>query len=257
MMTRRRDLLPFCKGLHRILNDKLVYDKKSWWYFKKHIWRGASDKWVSRFFGTRVLPMLKRVFYRPGFADSFDRDPWTLSLANGLLNLRTRTFRAGKRDDLVSKRVQVVWEGLDEPCPTFMRYLRETFPTQEAINRTLRIMGYSLSGDTSGGRCFHHTQANLGPLKYIIGYLARPYCCDDRDAPEEIGEQLGVRVVICSASNAHDADRLMSIMPGAKVHFFPDEPPSNDDLIRELRKEASGILACLVRAGIENRLCHC
>ena len=155
------------------------------------------------------------------------------------------------------------WKGLDEPCPGFMRCLGEVFPTQEKIDRFLRMMGYSLSGDTSQGRCFNIAQVNL--FLAAIPVHTSSYICSEFSlfvrAPG-LAKRLTTRSIICWDPNTRENEHnLMSMMPRAKLFFFRDEDDGQDliggsERVNELRKEKSGILACLVRAGIEHYRQH-
>jgi putative DNA primase/helicase len=78
--------------------------------------------------------------------DELDQDPWLLGFTNGVLNLRTGQFRAGRPGDYISKRCGCEWKGLDEECPTWDKFLWDSLENQHTIDFLHRWMGYCLTG---------------------------------------------------------------------------------------------------------------
>lgn len=87
-------------------------------------------------------PLLARV------ATDFDRDPFSLTCANGILDLRTREIRAHDPSDLCSLRTDILHDP-EATCPRWTRFLNEIFGRdQDLIEFVRRLAGYCLTGDT-------------------------------------------------------------------------------------------------------------
>jgi len=79
-----------------------------------------------------------------------DADPWLLNVANGTIDLRTGDLRPHRREDLITKVVDIVYGDPDEvACPTWLALLERILPSDELRGFLQRAIGYSLTGDTS------------------------------------------------------------------------------------------------------------
>ena len=100
----------------------------------------------------RLDAMLLAAESEPPIADAGDRwdaDPWLLGVANGVVDLRTGTLRAGSPDDRMTLHTDVPFEPAAR-CPRWERFLDEVFAgDDELIGYIARALGYSLTGDTS------------------------------------------------------------------------------------------------------------
>jgi putative DNA primase/helicase len=78
---------------------------------------------------------------------SFDRDPMALTVANGVLDLRTGTLAPARAERRLTKALDVAYDPA-APCPRFERFLAEIFPTDTAdLARFLqRFVGLCLTG---------------------------------------------------------------------------------------------------------------
>lgn len=84
----------------------------------------------------------------PAVPDDFDRDPWLLNVANGLLDLRTGTLRPHERAALATKLAPVAYDPA-APCPRWLAFLDRIFASdQSLIGFVQRLTGYSLTGST-------------------------------------------------------------------------------------------------------------
>src|SRR5262249_40039025 len=78
----------------------------------------------------------------------FDQDDYLLAVANGVIDLRSGTYRSGRREDMITKSTQVRWIP-EAKCDLWLRVLDEIFPGQPAMISFLqRAIGYSLTGLT-------------------------------------------------------------------------------------------------------------
>lgn len=79
--------------------------------------------------------------------DEFDKKPWMLPCANGVINLRTGEIEPGRQKDFLMKSSPVAWHGIDAPCPTWESSILEIFSdNQQLVDCFQRICGYSMIG---------------------------------------------------------------------------------------------------------------
>ena len=82
-----------------------------------------------------------------------DADPWLLGVANGVVDLRTGAFRAGRRADLITRCAGTSYDGAAE-CPRWRSFLEEVLAgDEERITYLQRAVGYSLTGEVTE-QCF-------------------------------------------------------------------------------------------------------
>lgn len=95
--------------------------------------------------------MLELARTEPGIgvvAEQLDRDPWTLNVENGLLDLRTGALRDHDPGALVTKLADVTWRP-DATCPTWDRFLERVLPDPDVRDFVRRLSGYMLTGRTT------------------------------------------------------------------------------------------------------------
>ena len=116
----------------------------------------------------------------PVLPDDLDRDPWLLNCRNGTLDLRTGQLRSHRREDLLTKEVEVAYDPSAE-CPLWEAFLHRIFVGNRAIIEFLqRAVGYALTGETGEQVLFlcYGTGANgkssfLETLRSMLGPYAR------------------------------------------------------------------------------------
>lgn len=101
--------------------------------------------------------VLKGLSARPGIAmrgDEWDRNPWQLCCANGIVDLRDGSFtRTGDPDDLITLSTGIEYDPDAETPATFLRNLDEITaladgtPDPETAHHLLLLLGYALWGD--------------------------------------------------------------------------------------------------------------
>jgi putative DNA primase/helicase len=80
-------------------------------------------------------------------SEELDTDPWLLNVANGTLDLRTGELREHRREDLITKVVDVAYSP-DAVCPAWWAVLERILPSERLRLFLQRAVGYSLTGDT-------------------------------------------------------------------------------------------------------------
>jgi putative DNA primase/helicase len=89
-----------------------------------------------------------------------DADPYLLGVQNGVIELRTGTFRPARREDYITKRASPAFD-LEAKCPQWEKFLKKIFPNRskpaggdlftsdsddEMIGYVQRVAGYVLTG---------------------------------------------------------------------------------------------------------------
>lgn len=81
--------------------------------------------------------------------EEWDRDPWVLGCANGVLELRTGKLRPGRPEDYIRVASSTVWRGLDAQAPRFEQFIYEIFDGDTEIAGFMqRLLGYGITGLT-------------------------------------------------------------------------------------------------------------
>jgi putative DNA primase/helicase len=79
--------------------------------------------------------------------DELDRDPSTLNVENGTLDLRTGELRPHRREDFLTKLAPVTFDPT-ATCPTFDRFLSEVMDGRaDLVDYLHRALGYGMTGD--------------------------------------------------------------------------------------------------------------
>mgnify|MGYP000457002986 CR=1 FL=1 len=82
--------------------------------------------------------------------DIFDQNPWLLACKNGVVDLRTGELYPGQPGDYISKASPVAYPGIEAPCPTWDKTLREIFGEEtDIISYMARLFGYAITGLSS------------------------------------------------------------------------------------------------------------
>lgn len=166
--------------------DKLRYDhrRQRWFIFREHHWRLDHDAEIQRYAKDVALQRYARaaamadekerareaqwaVQCESGYrqrclltqascelpiataGDKWNRDPFLLGVANGVVDLRTGNLRPGVPEDMITLCTDVAFDP-DATCPRFEQFLAEVFnEDDEVIGFVQRMAGYSLTGDVS------------------------------------------------------------------------------------------------------------
>jgi putative DNA primase/helicase len=107
--------------------------------------------------------------------EQWDRDPWVLGVANGVVDLKTGELREGKREDFITKQAGASYESSD--CPRWLTVLDEVMDgDQDMVGFIRRAIGYSLTGDMREQVFFMCIGAGangksifLDTLEYVLG----------------------------------------------------------------------------------------
>jgi putative DNA primase/helicase len=109
----------------------------------------------------------------------WDSDPWSMGVANGVVDLRTGKLRDGKPSDLITMHTGVVFDPAAQ-CTIWLRFLDDIFGgDRELIDYVHKAVGYSLVGATTEQILFlcHGLGSNgkstfLETLRHVLGDYA-------------------------------------------------------------------------------------
>lgn len=146
--------------------------------------------------------------------DAWDKDPWLIGVKNGVVNLRTGEFRAGRPNDGIRLCCGVGFDP-DAKCSRWLSFLDEVFGGDRAlIEFVLRALGYSLTGRTTEQCLFlcHGDGANgkstfLQALRHVWGEYAMntPFSTFESrqrtGIPNDVAALDGRRFVMASETN--------------------------------------------------------
>lgn len=93
--------------------------------------------------------VLKRVKARKPIVtiqNDWDKDEMLLGLKNGVLELRTGTFRAGRQADHITKRADVYYDPA-ATSPVFDKFIIDVLPDPDVRKYVQKALGYALTGD--------------------------------------------------------------------------------------------------------------
>lgn len=115
-------------------------------------------------------------------SDEWERDPWLLGVANGVIDLKTGELRSGRPSDYIRTISPVTWQGLDTSAPRFEKFLSEIFANdQKLINFVQRLKGCAITGLTIehilaflSGEGRNGKETLLEIIKEVLGDLAAP-----------------------------------------------------------------------------------
>ncbi len=77
-----------------------------------------------------------------------DADPYLIGVQNGVVDLRTITFRQAKREDYVTKRAGTIYDPA-AACPEWEKFLTRVLPDPAVVQFVQRMVGYSLTGSVA------------------------------------------------------------------------------------------------------------
>jgi len=79
--------------------------------------------------------------------NEWDRLSMVLACQNGVIDLKTGRCRPGRQEDYLKTASPTEWTGIDAPCPTWDRFLIDTFDGDiDLVSFVQRLFGYSLTG---------------------------------------------------------------------------------------------------------------
>lgn len=111
----------------------------------------AAVKWALKLHSeARLTAMINLAAAEPGIGvtrEAFDRDPWTLNVENGAIDLKTGALRAHRRSDMICNMAGVHYDET-AVCPRWLSFLECIFDGNANLTSYVqRLFGYSLTAD--------------------------------------------------------------------------------------------------------------
>ena len=209
--------------------------------------RDDQAKWASASESTaKISAMFTQLQAVPPVADTgtgWDANPMLLGCVNGVLNLATGEFRAGRADDRLTLSCGIVYDPT-ATCPTWMGFLEDVFGDGEVASFLQRAIGYTITGSTREQvwfLCFGNggngKSTYLETLLMLLGGLAPDSYAADTPTdtlgkraptiPVDIAALVNKRYVMCSES-----DSLASLNTG-RIKSLTGGDPQTARFMRE------------------------
>lgn len=99
--------------------------------------------------------------------DHFDAVPHEFACANGIVDLRTGEIRPIRQEDYVSVASAVAYDP-EMPIPHFNRFLETSHPDAEVRSFLQKVLGYSMTNETSESKMFIHHGASTANGKSVL-----------------------------------------------------------------------------------------
>lgn len=173
----------------------------------------------------------------PVLMEDFDLNDWILPVQNGTIELKTCELRESKRIDMCSKIANVFYDPAAK-CPEFMEFYEQIQPNQDTRRYLQKVLGYSLTGDTSEEQVFF----NLGngwngknTLMDIIVYILGDFAIN-----------IDSKTILTSDTQTSTTDYEVARMKGARL-VTASEPEAgktlNDAQIKKVTNSKALITA--------------
>lgn len=149
-------------------------------------------------------------------ADAWDRDPYLLGCANGVVDLRTGRLRPGRPEDMISRSTGIVYDA-EATCPRWLQFLLEDFGDDDALAEWFGLLiGASLIGEPIELLAIWYGGGNNGKSIAIAAL---------RRAVGEYGVPVGVETLVDARRRAGAATPDLMPLRGARLVFMtePDQ----------------------------------
>lgn len=79
--------------------------------------------------------------------EEWDKDPWSLAVLNGVIDLKAGRLRPGNPTDFIKTAAPTEWRGINEPCYIWERFLSDIFRNNTELMAFIqRLLGYGITG---------------------------------------------------------------------------------------------------------------
>ncbi len=102
----------------------------------------------------------------------FDTAPYEFACVNGVINLRTGELRDARQDDYISIQSSVAYDP-EMPIPHFQKFLETSHPDPEIRDFLQKVLGYSMTNETSEQKMFIHFGSQTKNGKSVLMNLLK------------------------------------------------------------------------------------
>jgi putative DNA primase/helicase len=182
----------------------------------------------------RLESMVRLAESEPGVPighEELDKDPWLLNVRNGTIDLRTEEVRPPRREDLLTRRLDVDFDP-EAKAPRWEEFLAQIMDKNpELIDFLCRAIGYTLTGSVKEQVLFflHGSGANgkstfLGTILHLLGDYGMQAPAElimvrqGETHPTERADLCGRRMVYCIEvdQGRHMAESLVKQLTGGE-----------------------------------------
>lgn len=185
---------------------------------------------------TRIRAMMDLAQSEPGIPvamQDLDADPSLLNLRNGTLDLLTRELREYRRDDLLTRIIDIDYDDLAD-CPRFAGFLEQVVPDPGTRDWIQQFFGYAVSGNTTEHVvpiAYGEGQNGKSTIVKIIKAVLGPYT-----EQADIETFLMSRQSVGGSAASPDVARLK----GARVVFASESSPGRKLNVARIKDLAGG-----------------
>lgn len=245
---------PYASDEEKTKNQEIAKALRKW---------GAKSEMLDRL--NAAFNLLRRLVSVP--ADSLDRDPFALNVANGTVDLRTGELRTHNKDDLITRCISITYDPKAR-APLFEKTLAEITGEVGIVRKPLaeflqRWFGYNANGVTSEQKfAVHHGDGANGKslLLDMISNALGPYAGTaapnllmvggQNRHPAEVADLFGMRMVAAHESGegcALNEDRIKHATGSDKLKarhmrqdFFEFSPTHTLNLLTNHKPQIRG-----------------
>lgn len=142
--------------------------------------------------------------------EDFDHDPWSLNVANGIVDLKTGELRDHDPAEMHSKitRASLPDRPWMEAAPEWRRFIEQVLPDRDVRDYVQALVGYTAAGDVGEnvlpfpyGSGANGKSVFLGALRHVLGDYATEAAPDllvarrERGIPTDVADLRGYRLV--------------------------------------------------------------
>jgi P4 family phage/plasmid primase-like protien len=241
--------------------ENIVYDAKSYWLFENHRWntynaklsppgvREALNSYKHFTTNSNILRQVGGANFRKGvnelikditantkFVNNLNQNPYLLGFNNGVLDLKTKQFRAGRPDDMISMSTNTDYNNEidDEKMRDLIKVLREIC-CQNEVHYTdlLKMIARTMVGDNSTTSqlffCWHGRGSNG---KSVLSQLIRETFGD------YVKFQKTSMITDSSEGSSSRANPLIASIVGARWVFLEETEKNTEINVQTLKTHA-------------------
>lgn len=169
------------------------------------------DAWANRSESRPKLEaLIKLAQVQPEIAewgDVWDRNPYLLGVANGVVDLKTGMLRPGRPDDRITLHTEIAFDAT-ATCPRWEQFLSEVFDRDDLIEYIHRVIGYCITGDISEQvlfLCYGVGENGKSTFLDVLHHVLGPFYCNvpfstfeaknKQSIPNDIAMTKGARII--------------------------------------------------------------
>jgi P4 family phage/plasmid primase-like protien len=194
-------------------------------------------------FKTSIMKEAQELFYNKEFLDKLDQDPYLIGFTNGVLDLKTCTFRAGRPEDYISTNTGYdykVYKMSDPEIDTILDFFDKLFPDPELKEYALDYCAKLLRGFNFEKNFLVFTGEGDNGKSVLIDLLTATLGAYMAKLPTSL--------VVGKRSQSGSATTEINLLKGAVRAAILQEPSAQDQFNDGIIKELTGNDGIYVRS---------